>query len=128
MSEVRQTTRINNFEVWVNLGCSTDEQTNLQPVHFSLEIKFLKNLDGCHSDKLTDAVDYVTLTQIIKQTATLKPFHLIEHMNYLVFEKLIQCLMQQQIFAEVILTIRKLRVPVENLKDGVEFTCQQMLS
>lgn len=128
MSEVRQTLKINNFEVWVNLGCSADEQANLQPVHFSLEIKFLKNLSGCHTDKLADAIDYVMLTRIIKETVTLKSFHLIEHMNFLVFEKLIQCMKQQQIYAEVILTIRKLRVPVENLKDGVEFTCQQILS
>ncbi len=125
---MRQTLKINNFEVWVNLGCAVDEQVNLQPVHFSLEIKFLKNLSGFCTDKLTDVIDYVTLTEIIKQTATSKSFHLIEHMNYLVFEKLIYSLKQQQTFADVILTIRKLQVPVESLKDGVEFTCQQILS
>lgn len=128
MSEVRQILKINNFEVWVNLGCSVQEQANLQPVSFTLELKFLKNLSGCHTDKLTDATDYVLLTQIMKNTATVKAYHLIEHMNQCVFDKLVDSLKQQQIFAEVILTIRKLRVPVENLKDGVEFTCQQMLS
>lgn len=128
MSEVRHSLRINNFEVWVNLGCSAQEQANLQPVSFTLEIKFLKNLSGCHTDKLTEAIDYVSLTQIIKNTATVKAHHLIEHMNQCVFDQLIHSFKQQQIFAEVILTIRKMRVPVENLKDGVEFTCQQMLS
>ncbi len=127
MSEVKQTLKINNFEVWVNLGCSLEEQKQTQPVHFTLEIKFLKNLNGCRSDQLTEAIDYVQLTQMIKKIATLKPYNLIEHLNYEVFQAIIKILSQQPISAEVQLNIKKIRVPVKNLIDGVEFTCQQML-
>lgn len=128
MSEVRQTLKVNNFEVWVHLGCSAEEQYHSQPVLFSLEIKFLKNLPGSQTDQLKDAVDYVALTEMIKRTAQQKSFQLIEHLNQSVFDHVIASFRQQHIFAEVSLNIRKIRVPVENLKDGVEFTCYQLLS
>ena len=128
MSELKQTLRINKFEVWVHLGCSIEERKHTQPVHFSLEIKFLKNLSGGETDQLMDAIDYVELAESIKTVALVKPYHLIEHLNQEVFNALIFVLKKKNIAAEIQLTIKKNRVPLENLIDGVEFTCQQILS
>ncbi len=89
MSELKQTLRINKFEVWVHLGCSIEERKHTQPVHFTLEIKFLKNLSGSETDQLTDAIDYVELAECIKTVALIKPYHLIEHLNQEIFNALI---------------------------------------
>ena len=128
MSEIRHTLKISKLEVWVALGCSNEERSQTQPVYFTLEIKFLKNLSGSETDQLNHAVDYVHLTDVIKTTAKQKPYQLIEHMNSEVFNSLTLSLKQHQIFADVQLSVKKIRVPVEGLTDGVEFTCQQMLS
>lgn len=127
MNETKQTLRINQFEVWVHLGCSAEEQKHTQPVHFTLEIKFLKNLPGSQTDLLVDAVDYVELTESMKSVALAKHYRLIEHLNQEVFNALINVLKKKKFTAEIELTIKKIRVPVENLTNGVEFTCQQML-
>ena len=127
MNEIKQTLKINQFEVWVHLGCSDEERKHTQPVHFTLQIKFIKNLTGSQTDQLADAVDYVQLTETIKSVAMSKPYQLIEHLNQQVFNALIKDLKIKNTTAEIELTIRKIRVPVENLTNGVEFTCQQML-
>ena len=128
LSETRHTLKINKFEVWVALGCSAEERSQTQPVYFTLEIKFLKNLSGTETDQLNDAVDYVHLTDVVKTTAKKKPYQLIEHMNSEVFHSLVLILRQHKIFADVELTVKKVRVPIEGLTEGVEFKCQQILS
>jgi len=128
VSECQQTLRFKNYEVWVHLGCSLEEQKQAQPVQFTVEIKFLKNLNGSITDQLQDAVDYVQLSEMIKSKAQSKNFQLIEHLNQQVFENLTFALKQKKILAEISLTVRKMRVPIENLMDGVEFTCQQIVS
>ena len=77
---------------------------------------------------MQDAVDYVQLSEMIKSKAQSKNFQLIEHLNQQVFENLTFALKQKKILAEISLTVRKMRVPIENLMDGVEFTCQQIVS
>ena len=125
---MKQTLKINNFEVWVHLGCLVEEQKHLQPVHFTFEINYSTNLRGHQSDHIEDATDYVQLTEIIKNQAQKKNYKLIEHLNHEVFSALVQHFKKHNILAEVKLTIRKLRVPVENLRNGVEFSCQLNLS
>ncbi len=127
MSEMKQILKINQFEVWVHLGCTVEERKHTQPVHFTLQIKFIKNLAGSQTDQLTEAVDYVGLTESIKSVALAKHYQLIEHLNQEVFDSLMSLLKKKKLTAEIELTIKKIRVPVENLMNGVEFTCQQML-
>lgn len=124
---MKQTLKIKDFEVWVHLGCAIEEQKHSQPVQFTLNIEFAKNLNGFKTDSLHDAVDYVRLTEIMKTVATVKNYKLIEHLNYEVFTALIADIKTKDVSGEIELTIRKIRVPVENLRSGVEFTCQQTL-
>ncbi|MFZ3231897.1 MAG: FolB domain-containing protein [Pseudobdellovibrio sp.] len=124
---MKQTLKINNFEVWVHLGCSIEEQKYSQPVELTLKIEFLKNLNGCLTDSLHDAIDYVRLAEIMKKVALAKNYKLIEHLNYEIFKSLIIDIKNKDVSGEIELTIKKIRVPVENLRSGVEFTCQQIL-
>ncbi|MBC7466741.1 MAG: FolB domain-containing protein [Bdellovibrio sp.] len=124
---MKQTLKIKDFEVWVHLGCAIEEQKHSQPVEFTLNIEFSKNLAGYHTDSLHDAVDYVRLTEVMKSVASRKNYKLIEHLNYEVFTALIADIKTKDVSGEIALTIRKVRVPVENLRSGVEFTCQQTL-
>ena len=124
---MKQILKINSFEVWVHLGCDIEEQKYSQPVEFTFKIEFLKNLNGCETDNLKDAIDYVRLTQIMKTVASAKNYKLIEHLNYEVLTKLVADIKTKDVSGVVELTIKKIRVPVDNLRNGVEFTCQQTL-
>ncbi len=125
---MKQSLKLNDFEVWVHLGCLVEEQKHAQPVHFTLEISYITNLSGSHSDQLEDATDYVELTSLIKKIAQKKNYKLIEHLNHEVFVELVAKLKKHNIFADIKLTIRKTRAPIENLRNGVEFSCQLTLS
>jgi 7,8-dihydroneopterin aldolase/epimerase/oxygenase len=121
---MKQKMLIQDYEVWVNLGCSAEEQKHTQPVHFNLEINFDKPVLGCTSDHLNDAIDYVKVTSILKVISTEKPFHLIEHLNHQAFSGVIEYLKTKDLKGEVRLSVKKIRVPVENLNNGVVFSCE----
>lgn len=115
---------VQDFEVSVHLGCSAEEQKYSQPVRFNFEIDYQSEIKGRLSDRLEEATDYVQLTSLIKSEAQKKNYQLIEHLNHQVFEVLIQYLKGQSLKGDLKLSVHKLRVPVENLRGGVIFTCQ----
>lgn len=117
--------KINKYEAWVRLGCLPDEQAYVQPVHFDVEIEFNHAVAAEQTDQINDAVDYVRLTEIIQQTATVKPYHLIEHMCAQVMNKLIVYLSDKKIKGRLKVSLTKLRVPVAHLQAGVTWTCQK---
>ncbi|MBC7742847.1 MAG: dihydroneopterin aldolase [Bdellovibrionaceae bacterium] len=124
---IKQTLRIQDYEVWVHLGCTADEQAFTQPVHFTVELHFNQNVLGGQTDQLTDAIDYVELMALIKAQAMKGPFHLIERLNELVFNNLYQFLKLQKVTGTLKVEIKKIRVPVENLRNGVVFKCEATL-
>lgn len=118
---------IQDFEVWVRLGCDTEEQKFTQPVHFNLEICFDTPVVGCQTDNLEDAIDYVKLASILKMISTEKVFSLIEHLNQLCFSGIAEYLKSRHVEAEIKLSVRKIRVPIDNLRNGVVFSCETKL-
>ena len=124
---MKQKMQVQDFEVWVHLGCSTEEQKFTQPVHFNLEINFTNPVLGCQTDNLIDTVDYVKITSILKMIATEKAFSLIEHLNYRAFSGVVEYLKSKNVGGEVRLSVKKIRVPVENLRNGVVFSCETTL-
>lgn len=118
---------IQDYEVWVSLGCAKEEQTYSQPVHFNLSLEYDELVKGAATDDLQDATDYVAITDIMKQVAQSKSFHLIEHLNEMVLNGIIQYLKSKYFKGHVKLSIKKIRVPVENLRNGVVFTCATRL-
>lgn len=124
---IKQAMKVQDYEVWVHLGCTRDEQEFTQPVHFTVEIDFHQNLKAVNTDELSDAVDYVTLMNLIKQVAHQKFYHLVEHLCYDVTLKLADFLKEKHIQGNLVVHMRKIRVPVENLRNGVVFTCSTSL-
>ena len=122
-----QTMRIQEFEAMVNLGTTPIEQHERQPVQFTLEIKFSEPVMAAVTDELHDAIDYIELTQIITAVTSMKSYHLIEHLNQQVFNDLILYLKNKNVKAGVKLTIKKLKVPIQNLRNGVTFSCETNL-
>lgn len=122
-----QSLKMNSYEVWVHLGCSEEEQAYVQPVEFTIKIDFLKPVLGCETDQLNDSIDYVEMTEKIKKISTSKKFQLIEHLNFEVFKSLYQMLVEKKTKGALEVTIKKIRVPVAHLNQGVEFTCRQEL-
>ena len=118
---------IQDYEVMVHLGCTAEEQKYLQPVRFNFEIEYQQELQGCSTDKLADVTDYVALTTIMKNRATQKNFNLIEHMGYEVFKSLVEYLQKQSLKARVKISAKKVNVPIENLKNGVIYSCSHEL-
>lgn len=124
---MKQRLLVQDFEVWVNLGCDTEEQKFTQPVHFNLEIDFTSPVLGCQTDNLEDAIDYVKITSILKMISTEKNFSLIEHLNHRAFSGVVEYLKSKKVNAEIKLSVKKIRVPVDNLRNGVVFSCETKL-
>ena len=120
--------KINEYEVWVSLGCSTEEQSMKQPVLFSVQFEFTSNQSCEKSDQLTDAIDYVAVTDILKKSAESKSYHLIEHMCFEATEKVFEHLNSKSVKGVLKVELLKLRPPVPNLKAGVSWLCQRQLS
>lgn len=124
---IKQTLKVQDYEVWTHLGCTTEEQKFTQPVNFSVEIHFHKNGDAVNTDKLKDAVDYVIIMKAIKEVAEKKPYHLIEHLCFDVSVSLADVLKALWVQGTLFVHVHKVRVPVENLRGGVVFTCETTL-
>lgn len=124
---MKQKMVIQDFEVWVRLGCDEEEKKFTQPVHYNLEIHFEDSVLGSQTDKLDDAVDYVKITSILKMISTEKVFSLVEHLNYQAFTGIAEYLKSKNVRAEVKLSTKKIRVPVDNLRNGVVFSCETKL-
>lgn len=124
---MQQTLQLNEYEVSLHLGSSAEEQKYLQPVRFTLEIEFSENVQGAVTDKLQDAVDYSSLAEIIKKVSKSKAYHLIEHLNLQVFENLLKYLREKKVKGKITLSVKKLQVPIENLKNGAVFICSEQL-
>ena len=121
---MKQTLRINSYEVWMSLGVTKDEQTNLQPVHFDITLQFDKPVKGSASDNLDDAINYVDLAYHIKKVATTRPFNLIENVCFITHQHLTEYLKTHGFTGELTTEATKVRVPVASLLGGVKFTCQ----
>lgn len=124
---MQQILRLQDYEVSLHLGCSAEEQKYLQPVRFNLEIEFGAEVQGAVTDKLEHAIDYSALAEVIKKISKSKSYHLIEHLNLQVFEGLLNYLRQQSVKGKVTLSVRKIQVPIENLKNGAVFICSEQL-
>lgn len=120
----KQSMKVQDYEVWVHLGCLSDEQTHAQPVHVTIDIEFEQNLFGSENDRLEDAVDYVALTEVVKIQAQKKKYHLIEHLCSEISKNIFNKLQNQKIKGLLVVQVKKIRVPVENLRNGVIYKCE----
>lgn len=116
--------KIKNYEVGVSLGCTPAEQSLPQPVLFNVEIFFNLEVKAESTDRLEDSLDYVELINIIKQVAELKSYSMVEHLGFSVATALQHRIRLSYPGSTLIVRTHKLRVPVKNLRDGVEWSCK----
>jgi dihydroneopterin aldolase len=113
---------IENFEAFVKLGCLKEEQAFMQPVHISVRIAFSNVIPAEQSDRLEDAVNYVSICEKLNSTATQKKYHMIEHLSFECLKAVLPLLVNFS--GEIQVTVKKIRVPVAQLQGGVSWTCQ----
>lgn len=118
--------KINNFEVRVNLGCSTEEQADLQPVLFSIVITFNHEIQAERTDRLEDSINYVGLVEVIKKIAQQKPYNMIEHLCFNVTHAL-KNYIDGKFSGHLNVEVTKIEVPIENLRGGTSWSCQTNL-
>lgn len=116
--------KIKNYEVGVSLGCTPAEQSLIQPVLFNIEIFFNTQVLAETSDRLQDSLDYVELTDVVKQVAEKKSYQMIEHLGFSVAIALKEKVASTYPGSQMIVRTHKLRAPVKNLRDGVEWSCK----
>lgn len=121
---MKQTLRINSYEVWMSLGVTKEEQAQLQPVHFDITLHFEKSVKGCATDHLDDAINYAALVSHIKQVATARSFNLIENVCFITHQHLTDWVRKHGFSGELVTEALKVRPPVPSLQGGVKFTCQ----
>lgn len=119
-----QKIEINNYEVQVNLGCYPDEKLRSQPVRFSVRLQFESLLKCADTDKLEDAIDYVRITDIIKETAMSRHYSLVENLNASVAGAVTTYLKSTEIRGQLSLHTAKIQVPVEGLMGAVTVSCE----
>lgn len=124
---MKQTLKINSYEVWMSLGITKEEQAQLQAVHFDVTLQFDKAVKGSASDHLDDAIDYAALTNHIKKVALVRSYQLIENICFMAHQHLTEWLKSQGFVGELITEATKLHPPIAGLQGGVKFACQSTL-
>jgi FolB domain-containing protein len=119
--------KIKNYEAWVSLGCTTQEQSLTQPVLFNIEISFASKVLAEDTDRLQDSLDYVELTNTVKEEAEMKSYSMVEHLGFSVAHALKNKIGKQYPGSTLTVRVHKLRAPVKNLHDGVEWSCKLLL-
>jgi 7,8-dihydroneopterin aldolase/epimerase/oxygenase len=119
---------LRDFEVWLRLGCTAQEQHFAQPVRVSIEFLFNTSPAGEVTDRLSDTIDYVALTDSISAVAQLKAYYLVEHFCREVIERLSIEIARQGWSGRLTVQATKVRVPVMNLRSGVTWVCENEIS
>lgn len=110
---------IPGLRLWISLGCSVEERTNLQPVDIDIRIHFSKAPLGCHSDRIADAVCYGTLVEKVIAAIRGQSFNLIEAMAARIFETIAAQPNLGGTFVEVL--VAKPNHPVPDVQKGMVF-------
>lgn len=121
---MKQTLKINTYEVWVSIGATKEEQSFLQPIHFDITLHFDKPVKGSASDVLDDTINYAALASHVKQVATARPYVLIENLCFMTHQHISQWLKSFGYTGDLTTEATKVRPPVASLQGGVTFTCQ----
>lgn len=115
--------KIKDYEVEVCLGCSDEERKNPQKVLFNIEISFNQRMIAEETDRLQDSIDYVHLTEIVKDISAQKSYHMIEHLCSSVAAG-IKNNLKGQYQGDLCIQLHKIQVPIENLHGGVQWSCK----
>lgn len=109
--------RIRKLELSLNLGWGEKERSKERKVLLDIAISFPESPKACASDELRDTVCYATLSQVIREKVSAKPYRLIEHLSSDIYT-----LVKNQIPKNAKLKICITKFPaIGGLKEGVSF-------
>jgi len=100
------------------VGWTDEERKKKQPIQIDLSIFFPRAPLGAVSDELKDTVCYDTCVEKIREVATKKPFHLIEHLAYEIHTALTK---ELPMHLDLMVKVRKMEPPIPGLR-AVSFT------
>ena len=113
--------KISDIRVWVHLGCTPEERQN--PHLVSIDVKFVFNREpiATQTDKLEDAICYLTTVKRIQSLIQDKHFHLIEHLAQNVHVDLSHFTKTRNDLEKIKVKVTKIAPPVPGLHGGVAF-------
>ncbi len=111
---------LNQVELPVYLGVYDFEQQQKQLVLVDIEIRFLEMPKGCISDQLEDVICYAGLNDTLLKAAEEKRYQLIEHLAYVLCDRLMLGL---KFPADISLTVHK-NPPLDNIHQA-SFTMER---
>jgi len=105
---------LKQLKVSVFLGASQEERDTKQEIEINLDIMFHSLPKACMTDQLKDTFCYATLVDKLKVFCLKKPFRLIEHLGYELYQFVKQTLKNVDINLEI-----KKRPPVHGLEQSI---------
>lgn len=114
---------INDFRLWVNLGCSDEERLHRQLVSIKIEITLLEKCSAMDSDKIDETICYATLIDVIQSKCENMKFNLIERLNKFMHELVNDFIYTNTKYKNttIKISVSKLRIPVPGIHGDV--TC-----
>ena len=111
--------KVRRLRLNVHLGCTQEEQKNLQPVDVNLTFKFEGLPTGSISDELEETFCYDKISTLLKNKVENKYYKLVERLTLELFAEVRNFATPNiKVWIEVI----KIHPPVENLLGGVSFS------
>lgn len=111
--------KVRRLRLNVHLGCTAEEQKNLQPVDVNLTFKFEGLPTGSVSDELEETLCYDKISTLLKNKVENKYFKLVEKLAFELFAEVRNFATPNiKLWIEVI----KVHPPVEDLLGGVSFS------
>lgn len=120
----RSRLNINELSLFVHLGCFPKEKASLQEVRLSIEIEFPTEPHGETTDCLKDTLCYDEICKTIKDYIKGRQFNLIEKMA----RECLTVLHKKYPSVSIRITLYKKTPPVEGLKGGVKYSCEEGFS
>ena len=110
---------INNLSLQVHLGCTAEERKVAQEVQVTIAITFSHPPLGEVTDLLQDTLCYAEICENIKQCAAKGEYNLVEKLAA-DFYAVLKERWPDYLFW---LQVRKMRPPIEDLLQGVDYFC-----
>lgn len=112
------------IEDHVHLGCTAEERTFKQRVHYSVEFHFAVLPSACETDSMDQTPCYAEISKHLTAVSAEKHFSTIEHLahqGFLSIEKYIRSFDKLKT-TQILLSVHKLHPPVTEIKNGAFFS------
>ena len=110
---------INNLSLQVHLGCTAEERKTAQEVQATITISFSQPPTGETTDLLQDTICYAEACKLLRLCCAKREYNLVEKLAA-DFYMTLKERWPAHLFS---LRVRKMKPPVENLLDGVDYFC-----